>query len=100
MAGLGKAARGKRRWVGIRISPTADSRDSCQEIITNQLAGIDWKMYDYRSDDSGTLAIVRVPLGECDEAISRLNNSEIIETLTKSGKIRLVRERIGLKQTE
>ena len=100
MAGLGKAARGKRRWVGIRISPTVDSRESCQEIITNQLAGIDWKMYDYRSDDSGTLAIVRVALGECDEAISRLNNSKSIETLTKSGKIRLVRKRIGLKQTE
>ena len=100
MAGLGKVARGKRRWVGIQISPVADSRESCHKILENQLAGIDWKMYDCEPDDSGTLAIIRVALEDCDETISRLNDSEIIETLTKSGKIRLVRKRIGFNPKE
>tara|TARA_B100000029_G_scaffold144802_2_gene140024 strand:- start:439 stop:741 length:303 start_codon:yes stop_codon:yes gene_type:complete len=99
MAGLGKAARGKRRWIGIRISPATDSRDSSIEIISVQLADINWKMYDCKSDDLETLAIIRVALEDCDETISRLNESKSIETLTKSGKIRLVRERIGLNKT-
>ena len=99
MAGLGKAARGKRRWVGIRISPAINSRESCQTMITDLLSGIDWKMYDCKSDDSCTIVIIRVPLVNCDKTISRLNESESFETLTISGKIRLVRERVGLNQT-
>ena len=84
MAGLGKAARGKRRWIGIRISPATDSRDSSIEIISVQLADINWMMYDCKSDDLETLAIIRVALEDCDETISRLNESKSIETLTKS----------------
>ena len=96
MAGLGKAARGKRRWVGIRISPPTDSRDSCEKVIAAPLGRIMWKMYDCRTDESGTLAIIRVSLEDCEEATTRLNNSQNISTLTRSGKIRLVRQRIGI----
>ncbi len=92
----GKAARGKRRWVGLRITPAADSRESCQEIISDYLSGLNWKMFDCKSDDLCTLVIIRAHLEDCDETISRLNESESIQTLTKSGKIRLVRERLGL----
>tara|TARA_A100001037_G_scaffold306799_1_gene355717 strand:- start:6470 stop:6772 length:303 start_codon:yes stop_codon:yes gene_type:complete len=99
MAGLGKAARGKRRWIGIRISKATESRKSCQTILSNQLSGIDWKMFDYKSNKSDTFAIIRVRLEDCEEAISSLNESKLIETQTISGKIRLVRERMGLKKT-
>ena len=100
MARLGKVARGKRRWVGIHISPPADSRDSCEKAIAVPLGGIKWKMYDCRTDESGTLAIIRVSLEDCEEVTTRLNNSQNISTLTRSGKIRLVRQRMGINHSE
>ena len=100
MARLGKAARGKSRWIGIRITPPADSRESCRIAIDESIDGLEWKMYDCKSDESGTLAIIRIPLVFSEEATSRLNQSERISTVTKSGKIRLVRERMGINQSE
>ncbi|MFL2493149.1 MAG: hypothetical protein ACJ0HH_00105 [Candidatus Thalassarchaeum sp.] len=100
MARLGKAARGKRRWIGIRVSPPVDSRELCQIAIADAIDGIEWKMYDCRSNESSTLAIIRIPLDDCEETTSRLNLSERISTVTRSGKIRLVRQRMGLTQSE
>ena len=96
MARPGKVARGKRRWVGLCITPATDSRESCHALISDYLSDINWKMYDYKTSQSSTLVIIRVPLEECDDTISKLNDSGPIQTLTKSGKIRLVRERLGL----
>ena len=100
MARLGKAARGKRRWIGICISPPVDSRGLCQIAIGDAIDGIEWKMYDCRSNESSTLAIIRISLDDCEETTSRLNMSEGITTVTRSGKIRLVRQRMGLTQSE
>ena len=100
MARLGKAARGKSRWIGIRITPPADTRESCRIAIGESIDGIEWKMYDCMSDESGTSAIVKIPLAYSEEAISRLNQSEHISTVTNSGKIRLVLERMGINQSE
>ena len=100
MARLGKAARGKSRWIGIRLSPPLDSRESCRIAIGETIDGIEWKMYDCVSDESATSVIIRIPLAYSQEATSRLNQSEHITTVTKSGKIRLVRERMGINQSE
>jgi len=96
MARLGKVARGKSRWVGFCITPAIESREACHASISDYLFGISWKMYDCKPNKSSTLVIIRVPLEECDEAISKLNGSGTMQTLTKSGKIRLVRQRLGL----
>jgi hypothetical protein len=41
--------------------------------------------------------ILKIPLEEYDFTLISINNEESLETLTSSGKIRLVRERLGLK---
>jgi len=96
MIRLGKVARGKSRWVGFSIAPAIESREACHASISDYLSGISWKMYDCKLNNSRTLVIIRVPLEECDEAISKINKCETMQTITKSGKIRLVRERLGL----
>ena len=41
-------------------------------------------------------AIVKVPLNDCEDATSRINSGEDCRTITRSGKIKLVRERLGI----
>jgi len=97
MAGLGKAARGKRRWIGLRIPSGATSRASCEGLLEAVLEGLRWRMYDHNSGPDGSATvIVRVPLSDCESATSRINSEEGWHTLTRSGKIRLVRKRIEL----
>ena len=95
MAGLGKASRGKRRWIGLRIPNGAASRASCEGLLKAVLEGLQWKMYDHNpGPDGSATAIVRVPLSDCESATSRINSEEGWRTLTRSGKIKLVRERL------
>ncbi|SVD79485.1 uncharacterized protein METZ01_LOCUS432339, partial [marine metagenome] len=59
MAGLGKAARGKRRWIGVRISSETPSRGAVEEILGRLLEGLQWKMYDHYIVPHGSaLAVV------------------------------------------
>ena len=97
MAGPGKAARGKRRWIGLKVPSGAASRASCEGLLEAVLEGLRWRMYDHnpRPDGSAT-AIVRVPLSDCESATSRINSEEGWHTLTRSGKIRLGRKRLEL----
>ncbi|RZP08664.1 MAG: hypothetical protein EVA35_03730 [Candidatus Poseidoniales archaeon] len=97
MARLGKAARGKRRWIGVRISSGTADRGAGEEILGQLLEGLQWKMYDhYIASDDSARAIVRVRLTDCEEATSRINSDEGCCTITRSGKIKLVRERLGI----
>nr|AIF06899.1 hypothetical protein [uncultured marine group II/III euryarchaeote KM3_196_G04]AIF13032.1 hypothetical protein [uncultured marine group II/III euryarchaeote KM3_59_C08] len=97
MAGLGKAARGKRRWIGLRVPCGAASRASCEGLLEAVLEGLQWRMYDHNSGPDGSAtAIVMVPLSDCESATSRINSEEGWHTLTRSGKIRLVRKRLEL----
>jgi len=97
MARLGKAARGKRRWIGVRISSGTADRGSGEEILGQLLEGLQWKMYDhYIASDDSARAIVRVRLTDCEEATSRINSDKGCRTITRSGKIKLVRERLGI----
>ena len=97
MAGLGKAARGKRRWIGVRFSSQAESREACEKILGRLLEGLHWRLYDYYIEPDGSVgAIVKVPLNDCEAATSRINSDEGCRTITRSGKIKLVRERLGI----
>ena len=97
MAGLGKAARGKRRWIGLRVPCGAASRASCEGLLEAVLEGLRWRMYDHNpGPDGSATAIVRVPLSDCESATFRINSEEGWHTLTRPGKIRLVRKRLEL----
>jgi len=97
MARLGKAARGKRRWIGVRISSGTADRGAGEEILGQLLEGLQWKMYDhYIGPEGSALAIVRVRLTDCEEVTSRINSDNNCSTITRSGKIKLVRERLGI----
>jgi hypothetical protein len=96
MARQSKASRGKFRWLGLRIDRGDLSRVSASKIIGENLPDIDFKLFDSISTESDTLAIIRLKLEYNDYAREKLASNPNINTLTTSGKIRLVRQRLGL----
>ena len=97
MAKLNKAARGKHRWIGFEISMAEISRSKCENIFSKTLSNLNWRLFDLNISDNVSKGIVKVPLEDYENAILLINNNEYLETLTSSGKIRLVRERLKLK---
>jgi hypothetical protein len=87
---LTKALRGKRRWIGFRFTGF-ERRDQLSEHLT----GIDARLFDMEGD----LAIVCVHLENYPAARKHLSQ-EPFESLTSSGKITCVRERLGLARPE
>ncbi|MED5257677.1 MAG: hypothetical protein VX717_03145 [Candidatus Thermoplasmatota archaeon] len=98
MARQSKASRGKFRWLGLRINKGELSRNSATAIIQQILAEINFRMFDCLDVASHTLVIIRVNLKDIDLARERFGLNTEIESLTTSGKIRLVRDRMGLSK--
>ena len=98
MARQSKASRAKFRWLGLRINKGQLSRNSATKIIKLILAEINFRMFDCSDVDSHTLVIIRVNLKDIDLARERFGLNTEIESLTTSGKIRLVRDRMGLSK--
>ena len=97
MARPSKAARGKHRWIGAIVDRPIN-RDSCQELISVILDMDDFRLFDCYSDDLSTKVIIKVPLETYYSVREILNNASGIEPVSSSGKIRLVREKLGLKK--
>jgi len=118
---LTKALREKRRWVGVlvhqrlqdrasvektleQISHSLDSKPKLRlmDFVDNaQRKGIEGQIDLLDATIAGGLAIVRAPLSVIVELRDLLEAEAALETwgvqsLTTSGKIRLVRERLGL----
>ena len=93
MARLNKTARGKHRWVGIRSLRNL-SRDEVRNLVKGAIEGVEWRLFDVIESDVSTLAIVKVRLEDYPSVVPKLNVIGDIETITSSGKIRLVRSRI------
>ena len=93
MARLNKSARGKHRWIGI-TSEDELSRAKLNDSLIAILDKIKWRIYDVENREGTTIFILRVSLDEYQNTISKINSSSSLTTLTSSGKIRLVRERI------
>tara|TARA_Y100000588_G_C13642133_1_gene664214 strand:- start:1 stop:279 length:279 start_codon:yes stop_codon:yes gene_type:complete len=89
-----KSARGKHRWVGFKVD-RAQSRDELNELFSSNLALFSWRLFDILESHGNTIAILRVPLAEHRAVLAELNGIAGISTLTSSGKIRLVRKRLG-----
>ena len=96
MAKLTKAKRGKKRWIGLSIDQKPISRSILEEKIDKTMEGINWKLFDFVDTESYTVAILRTSLEDSSEAKSRVNSIEGVSTQTTSGKIRLVRRRLGI----
>ena len=95
MPKLSKAKRGKNRWIGLSVTNSPISRSE-RQLLDSGLQGTDWKLYDYEEDVSQGTAIVRVMLEDVSVALERINSIKGPSTVTTSGKIRLVRERLSL----
>ena len=95
MARLSKAKRVKRRWVGLRINGELD-RESFESQIQNLIPDADLRLYDLRQEGDSSIAIMRVYLPDLPRFRAVVGECGWIETLTTSGKIRLVRERLGI----
>lgn len=118
---LTKALREKRRWIGVQVHPRHQDRNAVEQALANISRSIETKpslrLMDFSRHDErlgtmeqtelskahpdGGLAIVRAPLKAMPEVRNLLQDETALETwgvvsLTTSGKIRLVRERLGL----
>ena len=88
-----KAARGKHRWVAIQVNKSIQ-RDSLKKLLGESLKGLEWKLFDSEKQSKRTFAILKITLPEYQQALAKLNDISEFETITSSGKIRLVRERV------
>ena len=89
---LTKALRGKRRWIGLNVS-NCESRSELESKIKEIAPSEDWRLMDF----SNGKAILRVLLKDQPEWRSILDKPGLpIHSVTMSGKIRLVRERLEL----
>ena len=97
MANVNKAARGKHRWIGFQTSENEFSRAKCEDILSSILPNVNWRLFDLKVVNGVCKGILKIPLEEYDFTLIAINNEDSLETLTSSGKIRLVRERLALK---
>ena len=88
-----KAARGKHRWIAILVNKSIQ-RDSFNKLLGQSLEGLEWQLFDMEKQSKRTFAILKTTLSDYQEALATLNEISGFETLTSSGKIRLVRERM------
>jgi|TARA_B100000427_G_scaffold299671_1_gene281517 hypothetical protein len=88
-----KAARGKHRWVAIQVNKSIQ-RDSLKKLLGESLKELEWKLFDSEKQSKRTFAIIKITLSDYQQALSTLNEISGFETITSSGKIRLVRERV------
>ena len=89
---LTKALREKRRWVGLNVT-NCESRSQLESKIREIAPVEDWRLMDF----SGGNAILRILLKDQNEWREILNKpGQSIHSVTMSGKIRLVRERLNL----
>lgn len=96
MAKVRKAARGKHRWVGLEFESESLSRDEVGEKLKEILESINFRLYDCKAKANSTHAIIKVSLPNYVSAREAILNAAGVDSLTSSGKIRLVRERLGL----
>jgi hypothetical protein len=94
MGRISKAARGKHRWIGIRSNVVYKSREDLKIVISNILGHRKWALYDFKCIDELCFFIIKARLEDYETTLNLINSDIFFKTLTSSGKINLVRERI------
>ena len=112
---LTKALREKRRWVGVMVDPSCQGRKEVEKHLEALMSSIDTKpdirLMDWWAHDRRTslgeptpltadhphvgLAVIRIHLKDA-RLLRGMLEQHGLKSLTTSGKIRLVRERLGL----
>jgi hypothetical protein len=104
MARPSKAHRPKRRWIGVELGPRFASRHDIEEALA-EMFPVKVRLMDAvpaaKRDEAVGLAILGVTLAVAPNVRSVLEDASTwsehaIRGITTSGKIRLVRERLGL----
>ena len=88
-----KAARGKHRWIAIQVNKSIQ-RDSMKKLLGEKLEGLEWKLFDSEKKANRTFSVIKITLSDYRQALTKLNETSGFETITSSGKIRLVSERL------
>ena len=88
-----KAARGKHRWVAIRVNRSIN-RDSLKKLLRENLDGLEWRLFDIEKQSKRTFAILKTTLSDYRLTLTTLNKISDLETITSSGKIRILRKRL------
>ena len=97
MPKVNKSARGKHRWIGFQLDVEEYSRHKCEVFFSEIFTNISWRLFDFKNIDSVYNGILKVPLESYIDAKEIINNQDEATTITSSGKIKLVRERMNLK---
>ena len=94
MPNLRKAARGKRRWVGIQIDlDNIDEADLFEQLtLESGKPRLAW------TSNDGRFLILEVRLENHRKLIDLIESMKHVESITSSGKIRLVKSRISQLQ--
>ena len=90
MPRLNKAARGKRRWVGVVFD---DMVMSSRQLIQSLSENLETVKIAWASEDE-KIMILRVKLREYPMLIKKIRETVGVRSLTSSGKIRLVKSRL------
>ena len=99
-----KAKRGKRRWVGVEFSDASLSRDDALEIARKYVQSERVRLFDLQENPDGTSMLGIIEIKHEDLAAAKVNFGEQkwnelgIKSLTMSGKISLVRERLNIQK--
>jgi len=94
---VNKSARGKHRWIGFHLDIRYNSREKCEDFLSKILDNISWKLFDFKIIGDVSNGILKIPLESYMDAKNIINQQNKSKTITSSGKIKLVRERMGLK---
>ena len=113
---VSKAKRPKRRWIGITVPPTIQSREDLQSALeVSELTSFKIRLYDFHRANSDAaisarnhcqmsehvgFAILRVHLRDYERVRKYFesNHNQGFNSISSSGKIRLIRERMGLSK--
>ena len=97
----GKAARGKHRWIGLSTGFEIQSREELKLQLEQLLELEDYRLFDFvkRKGENG-IAIIKVSLKQYEKTRKLLSEdlrvNNILNSITSSGKINLVRFRMGI----
>ena len=97
MPKVNKSARGKHRWIGFQLDVEDFSRHRCEVFLSEILINMSWRLFDFKNIDGVYNGILKVPLRSYIDAKEIINQQDDTSTITSSGKIKLVRERMNLK---
>ena len=114
-AKVSKAKRPKRRWIGITVPATMQSRDDLQSALKEcELSSLKIRLYDFHQAQTDVarhaclysqieevvgFAIICLPLSDYEAARAFFSSADtMFRSISSSGKIRLVRERLGLSK--